>query len=46
MLRPKPVGSLIFLPLGAVSAAIGLLPWLITVDLLESALGGKRGHSS
>ena len=30
MLEPKPVGSLIFLPIGAASAIIGLLPWLIT----------------
>ena len=30
MLGPKPVGSIIFLPIGAGSAIIGLLPWLIT----------------
>ena len=30
MLTPKPLGSLVFLPLGAVSAIVGLLPWLIT----------------
>lgn len=30
MLGPKPLGSLVFLPIGAASAIVGLLPWLIT----------------
>jgi len=30
MLGQKPLGSLVFLPLGAASAIVGLLPWLIT----------------
>ena len=30
MLGPRPLGSLIFLPIGAAAAIIGLLPWLIT----------------
>jgi len=30
MLSQKPLGSLVFLPLGAASAIAGMLPWLIT----------------
>ncbi|HEY4226343.1 MAG TPA: hypothetical protein VGM70_11060 [Pseudolysinimonas sp.] len=30
MRRPQPVHSLLFLPIGVVAAAIGLVPWLIT----------------
>lgn len=30
MLNQKPLSSLLFLPLGAASAIVGLLPWLIT----------------
>ena len=30
MRRPQPLGSLFFLPIGAVAAILGLVPWLIT----------------